>query len=48
MNVLIVYGTSEGQTQKIATLAATHIREHGHPFISVSLSAALEDEKAEA
>ena len=101
MNVLIVYGTSEGQTQKIATWTATHIREHGHrvelhdiaalapdlkvgafdafiiaasvhqehhqetitnfvfahhellnakpsAFISVSLSAALEDEKTEA
>jgi menaquinone-dependent protoporphyrinogen oxidase len=101
MNVLIVYGTTEGQTRKVATQAAAHIREHGHQvelhdsatlasdlnlgafqafiiaasvhqehhqdtirnfvfshrellnakpsaFISVSLSAALEDEKAEA
>lgn len=30
MNVLIVYGTSEGQTRKIATWTATHIRERGH------------------
>ena len=101
MNVLIVYGTSEGQTRKIAAWTATHIRERGHQvelhdiaalasdlklgafdafiiaasvhqehhqetitnfvfahhellntkpsaFISVSLSAALEDEKTEA
>lgn len=30
MNVLIVYGTSEGQTRKIAVWTATHIRERGH------------------
>jgi menaquinone-dependent protoporphyrinogen oxidase len=101
VNVLIVYGTSEGQTRKIAAWTATHIRERGHhlemhdiatlapdlklgafdafmiaasvhqehhqetitnfvfahhellntkpsAFISVSLSAAIEDEKTEA
>jgi len=101
MNVLIIYGTTEGQTRKIAAWTATHIRERGHQvelldsaalasdlklgafhafiiaasvhqthhqdaitnfvfahhellnarpsaFISVSLSAALEDEKPEA
>ena len=30
MNVLIVYGTSEGQTRKIAEWAARHVRRHGH------------------
>ena len=30
MNILIVYGTSEGQTRKIAEWTATHIRERGH------------------
>ncbi|RWD89448.1 flavodoxin domain-containing protein [Mesorhizobium sp.] len=101
MNVLIVYGTTEGQTEKISARTAAHIRERGHQvelvdsaeltsdlklgpfdafviaasvhqehhqetvtnlvfahhealnakpsaFISVSLSAALEDQKAEA
>jgi len=101
MNILIIYGTTEGQTRKIAARTATHIRERGHhvdlldsaaptadlklgdfhafivaasvhqehhqdaitnfvfaqhkllnarpsAFISVSLSAALEDEKPEA
>ena len=101
MNVLIVYGTTEGQTRKIAERTAAHVRERGHQvelrdsashtsdtdldsfpafiiaasvhqerhqdtiinfviahhellntrpsaFISVSLSAVLEDERAEA
>ena len=30
MNVLIIYGTTEGQTQKIAEWTATHGRERGH------------------
>ena len=30
MNVLIVYGTTEGQTRKIAEWTATYIRERGH------------------
>jgi menaquinone-dependent protoporphyrinogen oxidase len=30
VNVLIVYGTTEGQTRKIAEWAAKHIRDHGH------------------
>ena len=30
MNVLIVYGTTEGQTRKIAKWTATHGRERGH------------------
>lgn len=30
VNVLIVYGTTEGQTRKIAARTATHIREGGH------------------
>jgi menaquinone-dependent protoporphyrinogen oxidase len=30
MNVLIVYGTTEGQTRKIAERTATHVRERGH------------------
>ncbi|MGE3528345.1 MAG: flavodoxin domain-containing protein [Methyloceanibacter sp.] len=30
MNGLIVYGTTEGQTRKIAEWAAAHLRERGH------------------
>ncbi len=30
MNVLIVYGTPEGQTRKIAERAGRHIRSRGH------------------
>ncbi len=30
MKILIVYGTTEGQTRKIAEWAARHIRERGH------------------
>jgi len=30
LNVLIVYGTTEGQTRKIAEWTAMHIRESGH------------------
>ena len=30
MNVLIVYGTTEGQTRKIAEWTATHVLERGH------------------
>ncbi|BCH00291.1 hypothetical protein MesoLj131c_22360 [Mesorhizobium sp. 131-3-5] len=30
MNILIVYGTTEGQTGKIAARTATRIRERGH------------------
>jgi menaquinone-dependent protoporphyrinogen oxidase len=30
VNVLIIYGTTEGQTRKIAEWTATHVRERGH------------------
>ena len=30
MNILIVFGTTEGQTRKIAAWTATHMRERGH------------------
>jgi menaquinone-dependent protoporphyrinogen oxidase len=30
LNILIVYGTTGGQTRKIAEWTATHIREHSH------------------
>ena len=30
MNVLIVYGTTEGQTRKIAERAGMRVRDHGH------------------
>lgn len=29
MNVLIIYGTIEGQTRKIATFLADHVRQRG-------------------
>ena len=40
VNVLIVYGTTEGQTRKIAAWTATHIRERGHQ-VELQDSAAL-------
>ena len=40
MNILIVYGTTEGQTRKIAAWTATHIRERGHQ-VELRDSAAL-------
>ena len=43
MNVLIVYGTTEGQTRKIAAWTATHIRERGHR-VELRDSAALESD----
>jgi menaquinone-dependent protoporphyrinogen oxidase len=30
VSVLIIYGTTEGQTRKIAEWTATHVRERGH------------------
>ena len=39
MDVLIVYGTNEGQTRKIADWAATYIREREH-YIELRDSAA--------
>jgi menaquinone-dependent protoporphyrinogen oxidase len=30
LNVLIVYGTTEGQTRKVAEWTANHVRERGH------------------
>jgi menaquinone-dependent protoporphyrinogen oxidase len=30
VNVLIIYGTTEGQTRKIAEWTAAHVRERGH------------------
>jgi menaquinone-dependent protoporphyrinogen oxidase len=40
MDVLIVYGTTEGQTRKIAEWTATHLRERGHQ-VELSDSAAF-------
>ena len=40
MNILIVYGTTEGQTGKIAARTATHLRERGHQ-VELRDSAAL-------
>jgi len=40
VNVLIVYGTTEGQTRKIAEWTATHIHERGHQ-VELRDSAAL-------
>jgi menaquinone-dependent protoporphyrinogen oxidase len=40
MDVLIVYGTTEGQTRKIAEWTATHIRERNH-HVELRDSAAL-------
>ena len=43
LNVLVVYGTTEGQTRKIADRTATHIRECGHQAV-LRDSAALASE----
>lgn len=51
MNVLIIYGTTEGQTRKIATWTATHVRERGHEvdvFDSSALPSDLRLEKFDA
>jgi len=47
LNVLIVYGTTEGQTRKIAEWTASHVRQRGHDAelrdsASVESGAALE------
>jgi menaquinone-dependent protoporphyrinogen oxidase len=33
LNVLVVYGTTEGQTRKIAERTAAYIREGGHQAV---------------
>jgi menaquinone-dependent protoporphyrinogen oxidase len=43
VNVLIIYGTTEGQTRKIAAWTATHMRERGHQ-VELRDSAALESD----
>jgi menaquinone-dependent protoporphyrinogen oxidase len=43
VNVLIVYGTTEGQTRKIAARTATHIGECGHQ-VELRDSAALDSD----
>jgi menaquinone-dependent protoporphyrinogen oxidase len=43
LNVLIVYGTTEGQTRKIAEWTATRIRERGHQAELLDSAAAVSD-----
>ena len=43
MNVLIVYGTTEGQTRKIAEWTATRIRERGHQAELLDSAAPVSD-----
>src|SRR5262245_56662563 len=45
MNILIIYGTTEGQTRKIATWTATRIREEGHQVELLDSSALAADLK---
>lgn len=45
MNVLIVYGTTEGQTEKISARAATRIRERGHQVELLDSTALASDLK---
>jgi menaquinone-dependent protoporphyrinogen oxidase len=45
MNILIVYGTTEGQTGKIAAWTATHIRERGHKVELLDSAALASDLK---
>jgi menaquinone-dependent protoporphyrinogen oxidase len=43
LNVLIVYGTTEGQTRKIAEWTATRIRERGHQAELLDSAAPVSD-----
>ena len=43
MNVLIIYGTTEGQTRKIAEWTATRIRERWHQAALLDSAAAVPD-----
>jgi menaquinone-dependent protoporphyrinogen oxidase len=36
MKVLLVYGTTEGQTEKIATVVASHLTLHGHEVLTAN------------
>ncbi|MER8530724.1 flavodoxin domain-containing protein [Mesorhizobium sp. M0814] len=45
MNILIVYGTTEGQTRKIAARTATHIREREHQVDLLDSAALASDLK---
>lgn len=46
MRILIVYGTTEGQTRKIAEFVADIIRQHGHDTAVFDASAVNEAEPA--
>jgi menaquinone-dependent protoporphyrinogen oxidase len=43
MDILIVYGTTEGQTQKIAEWTAIHVRERGHHVELRDIAASMAD-----
>jgi menaquinone-dependent protoporphyrinogen oxidase len=43
LNVLIVYGTTEGQTRKIAECTATRVRERGHETELLDSAALVSD-----
>jgi len=45
VNVLIVYGTTEGQTEKISARTAAHIRERGHQVELLDSAALASDLK---
>lgn len=44
MNILIVYGTTEGQTRKIAEFVSDRIRTHGHKVTLVDATDRLMDD----
>ncbi|MCA1409375.1 protoporphyrinogen oxidase [Ensifer sp. IC3342] len=48
MNILIIYGTTEGQTRKIAVWTAARTRERGHQVELVDSEALPSDLKVEA
>jgi len=48
LNVLVVYGTTEGQTRKIAERAAAHIREGGYQAVLRDSAALAADSDLES
>ena len=43
MNILILYGTVEGQTQKISEYMADILRKHGHSVLTMSITDELSE-----
>lgn len=51
MKILLIYGTTEGQTQKIARFVADHLAKHGHqaqPVSAIEATAAADPREFDA